>query len=120
MLGVTDKLLDQLAEVIRAGKTHARAAPYYDPMPFNESSGELRAAVVPGDVASTRHGSSPVCGDARAWRASFRLESERTLRRAPHASASHGVPEGGAAHDVRRGRATSSTATAQGLRHDLV
>jgi hypothetical protein len=30
--GATDELLDQLAEVVRAGKTHADPAPYDDPI----------------------------------------------------------------------------------------
>jgi RimJ/RimL family protein N-acetyltransferase len=35
--GATDELLDQLADVVRAGKTHADPAPYDDPMSFYET-----------------------------------------------------------------------------------
>ncbi|MGN6130448.1 MAG: hypothetical protein ACTHOK_08935 [Nocardioidaceae bacterium] len=40
----TDELLDQLAEVVRAGKTHADPAPYDDPMSFYEADPDLRVA----------------------------------------------------------------------------
>ncbi len=40
----TDELLDQLAEVVRAGKTHAEPAPYDDPMSFYETDPDLRVA----------------------------------------------------------------------------
>jgi RimJ/RimL family protein N-acetyltransferase len=40
----TDDLLDQLAEVVRAGKTHADPAPYDDPMSFYEPDPDLRVA----------------------------------------------------------------------------
>ena len=40
----TDELLDQLAEVVRAGKTHANPAPYDDPMSFYEPDPDLRVA----------------------------------------------------------------------------
>jgi RimJ/RimL family protein N-acetyltransferase len=39
-----DDLLDQLAEVVRAGKTHADPAPYDDPMSFYEPDPDLRVA----------------------------------------------------------------------------
>jgi RimJ/RimL family protein N-acetyltransferase len=42
--GATDELLDQLAEVVRAGKTHADPAPYDDPMSFYEPDPDLRVA----------------------------------------------------------------------------
>lgn len=42
--GATDELLDQLAEVVRAGKTHAEPAPYDDPMSFYEPDPDLRVA----------------------------------------------------------------------------
>jgi RimJ/RimL family protein N-acetyltransferase len=42
--GATDELLDQLAEAVRAGKTHADPAPYDDPMSFYESDPDLRVA----------------------------------------------------------------------------
>jgi len=42
--GATDDLLDQLAEVVRAGKTHADPAPYDDPMSFYEPDPDLRVA----------------------------------------------------------------------------
>jgi RimJ/RimL family protein N-acetyltransferase len=38
----TDELLDQLADVVRAGKTHAEPAPYDDPMSFYEPDPDLR------------------------------------------------------------------------------
>lgn len=40
----TDELLDLLAEVVRAGKTHADPAPYDDPMSFYEPDPDLRVA----------------------------------------------------------------------------
>ena len=40
----TDELLDQLANVVRAGKTHADPAPYDDPMSFYETDPDLRVA----------------------------------------------------------------------------
>jgi RimJ/RimL family protein N-acetyltransferase len=40
--GATDELLDQLAEIVRAGKTHADPAPYDDPMSFYEADPDLR------------------------------------------------------------------------------
>jgi RimJ/RimL family protein N-acetyltransferase len=42
--GATDELLDQLAEVVHAGKTHADPAPYDDPMSFYEPDPDLRVA----------------------------------------------------------------------------
>lgn len=42
--GATDELLDELAEVVRAGKTHADPAPYDDPMSFYEPDPDLRVA----------------------------------------------------------------------------
>ncbi|WP_083283443.1 GNAT family N-acetyltransferase [Humibacillus sp. DSM 29435] len=42
--GATDELLDQLAEVVRAGKTHAHPLPYDDPMSFYETDTDLRVA----------------------------------------------------------------------------
>lgn len=42
--GATDELLDQLADVVRAGKTDADPAPYDDPMSFYESDPDLRVA----------------------------------------------------------------------------
>ncbi len=42
--GATDELLDQLAEVVRAGKTHAEPAPYDDPMSFYETDPDVRVA----------------------------------------------------------------------------
>jgi len=40
----TDDLLDELAELVRAGKTHAEPAPYDDPMSFYEPDPDLRVA----------------------------------------------------------------------------
>jgi RimJ/RimL family protein N-acetyltransferase len=40
----TDDLLDELAELVRAGKTEAVPAPYDDPMSFYESDPDLRVA----------------------------------------------------------------------------
>lgn len=40
----TDDLLDELAEFVRAGKTHADPAPYDDPMSFYEPDPDLRVA----------------------------------------------------------------------------
>jgi RimJ/RimL family protein N-acetyltransferase len=42
--GATDELLDDLAEVVRAGQTHAEPAPYDDPMSFYETDPDLRVA----------------------------------------------------------------------------
>ena len=42
--GATDELLDQLADVVHAGKTHADPAPYDDPMSFYETDPDLRVA----------------------------------------------------------------------------
>jgi RimJ/RimL family protein N-acetyltransferase len=42
--GATDVLLDQLAEVVHAGKTHADPAPYDDPMSFYEPDPDVRVA----------------------------------------------------------------------------
>src|SRR6476646_1726985 len=42
--GATDQLLDQLAEAVRAGKTHAGPLPYDDPMSFYETDPDLRVA----------------------------------------------------------------------------
>jgi RimJ/RimL family protein N-acetyltransferase len=38
----TDELLDELAEAVRAGKTHGEPAPYDDPMSFYETDPDLR------------------------------------------------------------------------------
>lgn len=40
--GATDELLDELAEVVRAGKTHAEPPPYDDPMSLYEEDPDLR------------------------------------------------------------------------------
>jgi RimJ/RimL family protein N-acetyltransferase len=40
----TDELLDELAEAVRAGKTHAEPPPYDDPMSFYETDPDLRVA----------------------------------------------------------------------------
>ena len=40
----TDELLDELAELVRAGKTHADPAPYDDPISFYETDQDLRVA----------------------------------------------------------------------------
>ncbi|MFD1054911.1 GNAT family N-acetyltransferase [Terrabacter terrigena] len=42
--GATDELLDQLAEVVREGRTHAEPPPYDDPMSFYEKDPDLRVA----------------------------------------------------------------------------
>ena len=42
--GATDDMLDQLADLVRAGKTHADPAPYDDPMSFYEPDPDLRVA----------------------------------------------------------------------------
>lgn len=42
--GATDELLDQLADLVRAGKTHADPPPYDDPMSFYEADPDLRVA----------------------------------------------------------------------------
>ena len=42
--GATDELLDELAELVRAGKTYADPAPYDDPMSFYEPDPDLRVA----------------------------------------------------------------------------
>jgi RimJ/RimL family protein N-acetyltransferase len=42
--GATDELLDELAEVVRAGKTHADPPPYDDPMSFYETDPDVRVA----------------------------------------------------------------------------
>lgn len=42
--GATDELLDQLAELVRAGKADADPAPYDDPMSFYEADPDLRVA----------------------------------------------------------------------------
>ena len=42
--GATDDLLDQLADVVRAGKTHADPAPYDDPISLYEPDPDLRVA----------------------------------------------------------------------------
>jgi RimJ/RimL family protein N-acetyltransferase len=42
--GATDELLDELADLVRAGKTHADPAPYDDPMSFYETDPDLRVA----------------------------------------------------------------------------
>jgi RimJ/RimL family protein N-acetyltransferase len=42
--GATDELLDELADVVRAGKTHAEPPPYDDPMSFYETDPDLRVA----------------------------------------------------------------------------
>lgn len=42
--GATDDLLGQLADVVRAGGTHADPAPYDDPMSFYEPDPDLRVA----------------------------------------------------------------------------
>ena len=43
--GATDELLDQLADVVRSGKTQADPAPFDDPMSFYESDPDLRVAM---------------------------------------------------------------------------
>jgi hypothetical protein len=53
--GATDELLDQLAEVVHAGKTHASPAPYDDPMSFYETE-SAGCQVAAGDLAATRPG----------------------------------------------------------------
>jgi RimJ/RimL family protein N-acetyltransferase len=40
----TDDLLDELAELVRAGKTHAEPPPYDDPMSFYEPDPDVRVA----------------------------------------------------------------------------
>jgi RimJ/RimL family protein N-acetyltransferase len=40
----TDELLDELADVVRAGKTHADPPPYDDPISFYETDPDLRVA----------------------------------------------------------------------------
>ncbi|MGN6782416.1 MAG: GNAT family N-acetyltransferase, partial [Marmoricola sp.] len=40
----TDALLDEVAELVRAGKTHADPPPYDDPMSFYEPDPDLRVA----------------------------------------------------------------------------
>ncbi|HXH78361.1 GNAT family protein [Nocardioides sp.] len=42
--GATDELLDELADLVRAGKTEAEPAPYDDPMSFYETDPDLRVA----------------------------------------------------------------------------
>ncbi len=42
--GATDELLDQLADLVRSGKTHADPAPYDDPMSFYETDPDIRVA----------------------------------------------------------------------------
>jgi RimJ/RimL family protein N-acetyltransferase len=42
--GATDELLDELADAVRAGKTHADPAPYDDPMSFYEKDPDVRVA----------------------------------------------------------------------------
>lgn len=42
--GASDDLLDELAEVVRAGGTHADPPPYDDPMSFYEPDPDLRVA----------------------------------------------------------------------------
>lgn len=42
--GATDELLDELADVVRAGKTHADPPPYDDPMSLYELDPDLRVA----------------------------------------------------------------------------
>jgi RimJ/RimL family protein N-acetyltransferase len=42
--GATDELLDQLADLVRSGMTHAEPAPYDDPMSFYEPDPDLRVA----------------------------------------------------------------------------
>ena len=42
--GAIDELLDQLAEVVRAGKSHADSAPRDDPTAFWEPDRDLRVA----------------------------------------------------------------------------
>lgn len=42
--GATDDMLDELADVVRAGKTHADPAPYDDPMSFYEPDPDVRVA----------------------------------------------------------------------------
>ena len=42
--GATDELLDELAEAVRAGRTHADPPPYDDPMSFYEEDPDLRVA----------------------------------------------------------------------------
>lgn len=42
--GATDELLDELAEVVRSGRTHAEPPPYDDPMSFYEKDPDVRVA----------------------------------------------------------------------------
>lgn len=42
--GATDALLDELADVVRSGRTHAEPAPYDDPMSFYETDPDVRVA----------------------------------------------------------------------------
>jgi RimJ/RimL family protein N-acetyltransferase len=42
--GASDELLDELAGLVRAGKTHATPAPYDDPMSFYDPDPDLRVA----------------------------------------------------------------------------
>ncbi|MDX6263897.1 MAG: hypothetical protein QOH84_5585 [Kribbellaceae bacterium] len=64
--GATDELLDELAEVVRAGKTHAEPAPYDDPMSFYEPDPDLRVAKWLRAVWRRRGTVEP-----DAWRLSF-------------------------------------------------
>lgn len=62
----TDELLDQLAEVVRAGKTHAVPAPYDDPMSFYEPDPDPRVAKWLGSIWPRRGNLEP-----GAWRLYF-------------------------------------------------
>jgi RimJ/RimL family protein N-acetyltransferase len=64
--GATDELLDQLAEVVRAGKTHADPAPYDDPISLYEPDPDLRVAKW---LRAIWRGRGKV--DADAWRLYF-------------------------------------------------
>lgn len=61
--GATDELLDQLAELVRAGKAHADPAPYDDPISFYEPDPDLRVATW---LRAIWRGRGKV--DADAWR----------------------------------------------------
>jgi hypothetical protein len=59
LCGATHEMLDQLADVVRAGKTHADPAPYDDPMSFYETDPDLRVCGSPSGSGRSGGAAAP-------------------------------------------------------------
>jgi hypothetical protein len=90
----TDELLDQLADVVRAGKTYASPAPYDDPMSFYETDPELRVARWLRAIWRRRGTVEP-----DAWRL---RQPGQAVRKSPNRNPNHDGQPSSAQPDLRR------------------